>query len=200
VSIGQAGKLLFRAIASFHRPEEGETLLRAGPPPPAIDAMIGESDFLADMPGDNELNTSIQREFFTRLIERRSNDWIHPATPGIFPDRAGFWCRFRGPLPDASPLMHQALLGYLSDLDILHTAMRPRGIGTRHPQTVSATLGHAMWFHAPLAADDWFYCDLNGRGIYDNLALGIGGVCRPDGVIAISVAQEGILRHTPAAR
>jgi acyl-CoA thioesterase len=57
-----------------------------------------------------------------------------------------------------------------------------------------------MWFHAPLAADDWFYCDLNGRGIYDNLALGIGGVCRPDGVIAISVAQEGILRHTPAAR
>jgi acyl-CoA thioesterase-2 len=200
VSISQAGKLLFRAIASFQKPEQGDTLLHRGAVPPAIEGMIDESEFLVDMPDDSELNPSIQRSFFTGLIERRSKDWIHPANPGTYPDEAGFWCRFRGPLPDITPLMHQALLGYLSDLDILHTAMRPRGIGTRHPQTMSATLSHSMWFHAPLRADDWFYCDLAGRGVYDNLGLGIGGMCRPDGTLAISVVQEGLLRHSPSPR
>lgn len=200
VSIGQADKLLFRAIVSFHKSEYGETLLQTVPAPPVIDTMISETDFLVGMPDESELNPSIQRVFFTRLIERRSSDWIHPTTPGAHPDKAGFWCRFRGPLSDASPLMHQALLGYLSDLDILHTAMRPRGIGTRHPQTISATLSHSMWFHAPLRADDWFFCDLNGRGIYDNLSLGIGGMCRPDGTLAISVVQEGLLRHAQSPR
>lgn len=191
----QDERLIFSATASLHVTETAEVIPVEGDLPELPGTGQDEVEFLAGTVDESELNTSIERDFFTALIERRSRNWIDPLAPCVEPAKAGFWCRFRGDAGQAPPLMHQALLGYLSDLDILHTAMRPRGIGTRHPGTASATLNHAMWFHTPLRADEWFYYDLAGRGISNNVALGLGGLHRMDGALAVTVAQEGLLRH-----
>ena len=100
--------------------------------------------------------------------------------------RSAVWMRAVGPLGD-DPLVHTCALTYASDMTLLD-AVRipveplwgPRGFDM-------ASLDHAMWFHRPFRADEWFLYDqespiaTGGRGlargrIYDRRghAAGVG--------------------------
>jgi acyl-CoA thioesterase II len=56
------------------------------------------------------------------------------------------------------------------------------------------SIDHAAWFHRPLRADDWHFYDVHsvvntaGRGLLR------GTMYDPDGHVAVSVAQEMLLR------
>ena len=64
------------------------------------------------------------------------------------------WIRADGTLPD-SPLLHQCVVAYASDLMLLDTATLPHAIAWNDPSYVMASLDHAMWFHRPFRADEW---------------------------------------------
>lgn len=194
VTARQEGRVLMVATASFHVEESTESFLETESLPSQPDACCGEREFLAGFPPPEALNGATENSFFADLIERRSQDWADPLEPGTLPPLAGIWCRYRENLAGASDLVNKALLAYLSDLEILYASMRRRGIGMRDPRTASATLNHAMWFHAPLPADQWLYYDLEGRGVNNNVGLGLGGMHSADGTLAVTVAQQGIVR------
>jgi acyl-CoA thioesterase II len=63
------------------------------------------------------------------------------------------------------------------------------------PDSQSASLDHAIWFHAPFCVDDWLYV------VQDSpVAAGSRGLGRPlyytrDGRLVTSTVQEGLIRY-----
>jgi acyl-CoA thioesterase-2 len=195
VTASQRGRAIFTGMSSFQIAEgDGHRRLRAIPEVSAPEALEGEDDFIQRQRLYPQSRT-LFAPFFISLIERRSAAWRPLRDPGVRSARNGLWCRLRGTV-ECEPLMHHALVAYISDLDLMGTAMRPRGIGMLDPRAAPSSLDHAMWFHAPVRADEWFYYDLDGPCAVNNRGLGMGAVYQ-GGERVISAAQEGLLRLSP---
>ena len=196
VSASQGGRVAFRASVSFHAAEADPGGLRRIELGEGPDGMPSEAEFLRGAAA-GPTNGAYDPRFFSGLIERRSMTWAHPTRPQPTAPRNAFWCRVLGDLADAPPLLHQAMLAYVSDLSLVQTAFRPRGAGAMHPDTRTATLSHAMWFHAPLRADRWFHYGIEGHGYTSNRGLARGEIAAADGTLAVTVMQEGLQRIVP---
>jgi acyl-CoA thioesterase-2 len=57
-----------------------------------------------------------------------------------------------------------------------------------------ASLDHAMWFHRPFRADDWLFYDQHAISTGSNRGLASGAIYTADGLLAVSVVQEGLIR------
>ena len=108
------------------------------------------------------------------------------------PDPSGarrLWVRAE-PVPGADDHLQRALLAYASDRSLLQVIARTRGAAGDPP---SASVDHAMWFHATPRAGDWYLyvqdCPFAGeRG-----GLARGTLSDQDGRVVASVAQHGVL-------
>ena len=97
------------------------------------------------------------------------------------------------------PRLQPCALAYLSDSNAMEAiaTSHPRGLpadGEWDNVYMSASLDHAMWFHRPVAADDWALFDFDGHGIIRTRGLGTGRVFTDDGRHVATIAQEGLLR------
>ncbi|HSV83140.1 MAG TPA: acyl-CoA thioesterase domain-containing protein [Ramlibacter sp.] len=187
----QGGPAIFMASASFHAPEGTHQRFAPQPPVPAPAALESETGFLRRIAWD-ERQGRVRASFFTALWERRSASWRHPLARGGDAPRAGIWWRLRAPPPE-DPVLQQALVAYACDLDLMFTAMRPRGFGAAEPGAQAVSLNHAMWFHRPLRPHAWFYYDLDSPFAAHNRGLGRGAIYQ-DGLLAATVLQEGLFR------
>ncbi|KAG0035875.1 Acyl-CoA thioesterase 8 [Podila clonocystis] len=114
-----------------------------------------------------------------------------------------FWIKSKGHLGDVLAL-HQCVVAYGSDHNLLNTVPLAHGTGwfARHgasPQiTMMASLDHSMWFHCPFRADEWmlYVCETPRSGCDRGLAF--GRIYKEDGTLAVTVAQEGVVRMRPA--
>jgi acyl-CoA thioesterase-2 len=77
-------------------------------------------------------------------------------------------------------------------MTLLDTVMMPHGL--IWTQGIQASLDHAMWFHRPFRADDWLLYDQHSPTAAGALGLATGTIFTRDGVLAVSVVQEGLLR------
>ena len=93
----------------------------------------------------------------------------------------------------SDPHMHQVILAYASDMNLLSTAMRPHGVHWQTPQFQSASLDHAMWFHRPFRADQWLLYDQVSPSAAAGLGFSFGRLFAHDR-LAASCAQEGLIR------
>ena len=99
------------------------------------------------------------------------------------------WVRANAPLPD-DPLVHACALAYASDLGTGFGQVDIPGLPTGGP-----SIDHAVWFHAPLRADEWMLLDLtprkarSSRGVYD------GSLRNVDGELGALIVQETLLRE-----
>jgi acyl-CoA thioesterase-2 len=109
-----------------------------------------------------------------------------------------FWMRAADPLP-ADPLLHACALAYGSDMLLLSTSVAPHGVVVGSPELVSASLDHAVWFHRPVPADDWLYYDQESSWASGGRALCSGRMFDRDGRLAVTVAQEAMIRRRAAA-
>jgi acyl-CoA thioesterase-2 len=99
-----------------------------------------------------------------------------------------------GPLGD-DPLVHTCALTYASDMTLLD-AVRipveplwgPRGFDM-------ASLDHAMWFHRPFRADEWFLYDQESPIAVGGRGLARGRIYDLEGRLLVSVVQEGLFRR-----
>ena len=65
--------------------------------------------------------------------------------------------------------------------------------------TMMASLDHAIWFHAPFRADEWLLYDMFSPRMSGSRGLTFGHIYTREGVLAMSVAQEGLIRTRPDA-
>ena len=57
-----------------------------------------------------------------------------------------------------------------------------------------ASLDHAMWFHQPFRADEWLLYHQDSPIAHGARGLARGEIFRQDGVLAVTVMQEGLIR------
>lgn len=175
----QQGEVIFSMVASFHVDEDGFHL-SARPAPEGVP----EPETLPDQPvlGHNtmfEIKEVIPDEL------RRPGRWhIAPR----------MWARTRGPLP-GDRLLHACVLAYLSDMGtgfaVEASGDVPRG---------GPSIDHAVWFHRPVAMDEWVLMDLwpvyagGSRGFYQ------GAVYDRSLAVTTSITQEALMREGMGGR
>jgi acyl-CoA thioesterase-2 len=128
-----------------------------------------------------------------RVVEQRYlADPFDPA-PRRPPDTAARgWFRVAGRLPD-DDRVHAAALTFVSDLTLLSAGLTRVG-GGWGGGTVGASLDHAVWFHRPVRADEWFLYETDSPAAASGRALCFGQVWAADGTHVATTAQEGLLR------
>jgi acyl-CoA thioesterase II len=102
------------------------------------------------------------------------------------------WMRVAGRLPD-DPAVQAAALTFASDLTLLSAGLARLG-GGWGGRYVGASLDHAVWFHAPVRADEWFLYETDSPAASSGRALCFGHVWAADGTHVATVAQEGLIR------
>lgn len=103
------------------------------------------------------------------------------------------WVRIEEDLPDDS-LVQSCALTYLSDLTMVSTALAPHSGVLDRPNLVLASIDHAMWFHAPVRADQWLLFAQDTPVARGGHGLARGLFFDPAGVLVASVVQESLMR------
>ena len=137
---------------------------------------------------------AVQQVLRARPVDIRHVDGTLYLAP--LPDRAdhqSVWMRTPGPLPD-DPAIRTAMLAYASDYSLLESIIRRHGLAWSTPGMRTASLDHAMWFHRPARLDDWVLYSQQSPSARGARGLALGRMFTRDGTLAVSVAQEGMIR------
>lgn len=175
----QQGEAILNLDASFHAHEEGGTY--QGPSP------------LEVVPPPDELTRDVDRRGpHQRPIDSRS---FRPVDSG--PGTRARWARTADPLPD-DPILHACAITYFSDSGPVGASRLALGVDDDAPDErrryMTASLDHCLWFHRPVRADEWLYYRLDAVAAGASRGLARGGMWTSDGQLAVSVAQEALLR------
>ncbi len=183
----QHGRAIFNLQASFAVVEDGLRHEAPAPQAPPPDGLLSRDEVVA------RRREAGEREPDGFPVEIRFVD--EPAGPGATTDRqpsTRVWMRTRGTLPD-DPLLHVCAVTFASDATLLGVTLRPHdlwfGSGVQ-----MASLDHAMWFHRPFRADDWFLYAQDSPWAGGARGLAKGAIYTHDGHRAVSVVQEGLIR------
>jgi acyl-CoA thioesterase-2 len=103
------------------------------------------------------------------------------------------WMRADGRLPD-DELLHVCVLTYASDMTLLDAPLARHGVYWDLDQVSGASLDHALWFHRPFRADEWFLYDTSSPSASGGRGLATGRFFAADGTLIATVVQEGLLR------
>jgi len=192
----QHGRAIFNLAASFQIDEDGPTHsaeMPDVPDPETLPTFVERVEPFVDQFGEDFAEWLVRE----RPIDSRPVDlppWLDP-TPR--PPAQDVWIRANGRLP-GDPLLHACVVAYASDLTLLDTAMLPHAIThTGHAYQI-ASLDHAMWFHGPLRADEWLLYHQRSPSASGARGLAEGSIFRRDGVLAVTVIQEGLIRRLEA--
>ena len=118
--------------------------------------------------------------------------WVTRET-GERPARNQVWMRADGKLPDQQ-LLHVCVLTYASDMTLLDSVLARHGVYWDTDKVLGASLDHALWFHRPFRADEWFLYDSASPTASGARGLATGRFFGADGTLIATVVQEGLLR------
>jgi acyl-CoA thioesterase-2 len=173
----QDGQVIATAIMSFQRPETGPDHQDPMPERPDPAGLVGRVPFGAAPDGPSRAGA-------LELRACRGDDVPDPAATSV-------WMRIAGRLPD-DPLLHRALLVYLSDLTVVHGAFRAHGLSRREMRT--ASLDHSLWLYRPGRIDDWVLYDSRSPSASGGRAAGQGRIFAASGELLATAAQEMSVR------
>jgi acyl-CoA thioesterase-2 len=129
-----------------------------------------------------------------RAVEQRPLEDPFARRPKTPPHtQTGAWMRVAGRLPD-SQAVHAAALTFVSDLTLLGAGVARLGgwVGGLE----MASLDHAVWFHAPVRADEWFFYETDSPAATGGLAFCFGHIWAQDGTHVATTAQQGLIRSS----
>ncbi len=182
----QFGKVIFQLNASFQEPEPG---LEHSALQPWADVVSPD-----EAPS---LHTVLEQQFGTH--EELLREWdaldVRLATPPMVNHLGAnmrAWVRTKSAMP-RDPILHNAVLAYISDITLLSTTLVPHQLQVTSPNLQAASIDHSMWFHRPVRTDEWILYDMISPS-----AAGARGFCRgrlyQNGVTVASCGQEGLIR------
>lgn len=193
----QHGQVIFFMAASFQGEEPGaqhQSSMPSVPMPEDIDPSPSVPEkVLATLPDKIQRWLSREGPFEFRHVYPR--DELNPPKR---PPQQQVWFRLTDRVGDA-PELHQALLAYASDFQLLGTATYPHGISYYQPNVQMASLDHALWFHRPFRADEWLLYSIDSPSAQGSRGLARGQIYSREGILIASTAQEGLIRVVPDA-
>ena len=177
----QHGRQILHMSASFQKEEQGlDYMPSVTIPVETLDSVLAE-----DLSSLNHFQADYLDAYY--LSDEDTSE----------PNSIQLWIKTKQTLPD-DPQAHNSVLTYISDMGLLLSTLVPHELhhlrvgGDR--KVIMASIDHAIWFHRPFRADEWFFYDCrvistgNGRG------LARGGLYSRDGTLFASTTQEGLLR------
>ncbi|RSD08410.1 acyl-CoA thioesterase II [Amycolatopsis eburnea] len=184
----QHGKAIFSLSASFQKDEPGiehaETMPEGIPAPETLPTLMERAEGYAI--GAH----SRPRPIDVRYVNEPP--WITRET-GKRPARNQVWMRADGKLPE-DELLHVCVLTYASDMTLLDSVLARHGVYWDTDKVLGASLDHALWFHRPFRADEWFLYDSASPTASGARGLATGRFFAEDGTLIATVVQEGLLR------
>ena len=188
----QHGRPILNLAASFQNPEEGLMHQVAMPDVPGPDGLKDLTEVAKDM---LQYIPSVMRRFMTdkRPFEFRHVEPVNFETPEKLPPKKHVWIRAVDTLPD-NPVLHQNLLTYVSDYELLGTAMLPHGLSFTRGSVIMASLDHALWFHGEVKMDEWLLYAMDSPNSSGARGLTRGQLFTQDGRLVASTSQEGLMR------
>ena len=187
----QHGRAIFHLSASFQTPEPGLEHQREMPVVPDPLSLPTMRERMADY--SDELGGWFNRR---RPIDIR----YVTDPPRVLRDKEGerearsqVWMRADGVMPD-DPLLHVCAVTFASDMTLLDSTLLKHGLAMGKDDIMLASLDHAMWFHRPFRADEWFLYDQESPATVGARGLARGEIYTHDGQLAVSVVQEGLIR------
>jgi len=177
----QHGRQIFHLSASFQRHEEGLEYYRE-----------------VDMPLDS-LAVSIENGP-PKLSNFQSEylDVYHLSDSARTDDHSvQMWIKTKEAMPK-DPDCHTSVLAYISDMGLLGSTVTPHNLSREDiisgGKVMMASIDHAIWFHRPFRADEWFFYDCRVQSTGNGRGFAHGKVYLQDGTLVASTAQEGLLR------
>ncbi len=200
VVASQKGTAIFCADLSFQQPESGLEHQLEAPTAPPPEALESDAEFWrrrTSETGDSSPLSELLKPIERHPVKRRNYDAPQPDEP-----RQQYW--FRIPSLDSDAVLtHQALLAYVSDFGLLACAFLPHPYLPSSPEIQTASLDHAIWFHQPVAVNDYLLYVMDSPILKGARGFCRGAFYRQDGTLVASTAQEMLLRvksQTPSAR
>ncbi len=190
----QNGKQIFNLAASFQVAEDG---FEHQAPMPAVRsagdmAQEAEAHKKAVLDGmSEEMRRMMNRPRPIEMVGRDNYGFGRKPKPSE--PKSDTWMRAVAPIGDDAR-MHQVILAYASDMNLLSTAMRPHGVAWQTPGLQSASLDHAMWFHKASNFNDWHLYTQDSPSASGGRGFVRGAIYGQDGTLVASVAQEGLMR------
>ncbi|HIK83641.1 MAG: acyl-CoA thioesterase II [Myxococcales bacterium] len=182
----------------------------------AVSFQVEESGFehhtpMPDMPAPNDTPDPDQfNEKVRRMIPSEYRQWLDapqaievrpvevrdPIEPAKTSPNLAIWLRAAGKLPDDDRI-HQCVLAYASDMNLLDTCLLPHGVTWMNPKFQSASLDHSIWFHHRFRADEWLLFVQDSPSASGGRGFNRGLVYTEDGRLIASIVQEGLIRLHP---
>ena len=186
----QHGRPIYFMTANFHKHEEGfehqDAMPDVIPPERGVDIF----QVLRDRTDEEGRRLAEEwaaldgRAVGHSLLGGLDDDPAHPS-------RQRVWLRINGRLPD-DPKIQIGAFTWASDITLLAASLAAHVPDQSNVQM--ASLDHAIWFHRPFRADEWWLYDQVSPSAQGGRGLSIGRVFTQDGRLVATVAQEGLIR------
>ena len=178
----QHGRQIFNLSASFQRPEDGLEYFNPAPPP--YDKLTKALE--VGCPPTSHFQSEFLDVYY--LLEEDKTE----------PNSIQMWIKTKQELPEESG-HHTSVLAYISDMGLLGASLVPHNLNIkdmkkRHQKMMMASIDHAIWFHRPFRADEWFFYDCRTQSTGNGRGFSYGSVRTQDGTLVASTAQEGLMR------
>ena len=188
----QHGRPIFNLAASFQDPEPG---LEHQAEMPDVEGPEGLQDLTEVAP---QVLAKVPEKMRRYLTDKRPFDFrpVKPMdfmAPAARPPVKHVWIRSVDALPDTLAL-HQNLLAYVSDYELLGTSTLPHGLRFGAGTVMMASLDHAIWFHRKFRIDDWLLYSMDSPNSSGARGFSRGQFFTQDGTLVASTSQEGLVR------
>ena len=187
----QHGKAIYSFAASFQRPEPGYEHQSSPPDVPDPESLPTFAETLAPYADRLPVSATLAETVDLRAID--PHPFVQRDSGPREIARHRVWMRAAGRLPD-DPVVHTAMLAYMSDVTLLHPVLVRHGISFALDPVMGASLDHALWFHRPFRADEWLLYDAESPSASGARGLAMGRLFTTDGLLVASVVQEGLVR------
>jgi acyl-CoA thioesterase-2 len=188
----QHGRPIFNLAASFQNPESGLDHQADMPDVPGPEGLKDLADIASDV------LTVLPEKMRHFLTDKRPFDFrpVQPIAIGDPQPREPVkhvWIRSVDKLPKDHAL-HQNLLAYVSDFELLGTSCLPHGLPFGRGKVIMASLDHALWFHREVKIDEWLLYAMDSPNASGARGLARGQMFTEDGKLVASTTQEGLIR------
>ena len=194
----QHGRPILNLAASFQTPEKGLEHQGDMPDVPSPDGLKDLTEVTADVLENIPMKL---RRFMTdkRPFEFRPVDPVSLDAREKLPPQKQVWVRAVDRLPDDFAL-HQNLLAYVSDFELLATATLPHGLPMTRRNVIMASLDHALWFHSEFRMDEWLLYSMDSPNASGARGFARGQLFTQSGKLVASTSQEGLIRVIDPSR
>ncbi len=194
VTAQQNNITIFILSASFHKKEDGynhQIEMKSDLKQP--EELLSWNDILHQF-GDH-LPKSLKAFFeIERPIEFKPVEIVNPLDKKDLPPFSNVWFKLKGDVKNLDAATKQQVLTYISDYNILVSALNPHASVAHWGNTQTASLDHSMWYFRDFNFNDWMLFSMESPNASNARGFARGNIFSRDGKLVASVAQEGLMR------